>query len=92
MHTDNEIEQNSILHESIMEILDNQIKNNDPPKTKEIFDRLIEQCISKKEVRRLIGCVIAAEIYDIMKNQQSFNQERYIQRLNRLPEMPWAND
>ena len=37
---------------------------------------------------RQLAVVVAAEIYDIMKNEEPFNQERYIKRLNDLPQEP----
>jgi len=69
-------------------VVRNQIRQNDPPETKQTYDRLIKEGFPKEEVMRQLALVVAAEIYDVMKNKEPFNQERYIKRLNNLPEEP----
>lgn len=80
---------NPHLHAAIMEIVENQLKSNDPPETKTTFNRLIAEGHSKKEAKRLIACVVSSEIFDILKNEEQFNQTRFIKALDNLPEMPW---
>jgi hypothetical protein len=75
-----------------MEVLDNQLRDNEPPETRETFERLKRQGIDEEETRRLIACVIAAEIFDVMKTKAPFNRERFVSRLETLPEMPWMDD
>jgi len=31
---------------------------------------------------------VAAEVFDILKRQEAFNPERFVQALNNLPEIP----
>lgn len=69
-------------------VVRNQIRQNDPPETKQTYDRLIKEGFPKDEVMRQLAVVVAAEIYDVTKNKEPFNQERYIKRLNNLPEEP----
>jgi len=82
---------NETLKRVIMDVLDNQLESGDPPETKQTYDRLLGNGIDKKETRRLIACVIAGEIFDIMKEQKPFDQERFAKRLADLPETPWLN-
>ncbi len=35
-----------------------------------------------------LAVVVASEIFDVMKNKEPYNQERYINRLNDLPKEP----
>jgi len=81
-------ETNPLLGEEMKKVVRNQIKQNDPPETKQTYDRLIKEGFPKDEVMRQLAVVVAAEIYDIMKNEEPFNQERYIKRLNDLPQEP----
>ena len=81
-------ETNPLLGEEMKKVVRNQIKKNDPHETKQTYDRLIKEGFPKEEVMRQLAVVVAAEIYDIMKNEEPFNQERYIKRLNDLPQEP----
>ena len=76
----------------IMEVVENQIRGNDPPQTKQTLMRLMETGHSEREAKRLIGCAVSAEIFDVLKNQEPFNLERFVKALDRLPEMPWAEE
>ena len=80
---------NPHLKAAILEVVDNQIRDNDPPETKKTFNRLMKEGHSSKEAKRLIGCVVSAEIFDVLKNKKEFNLNRFVNALNRLPKMPW---
>ena len=77
------------MRKIFLEIIDNQIRDNNPPETKETLDRLISEGISEKEAKDLIGCVVISEIFDVLKNKEEFNEERYIAALDKLPDQPW---
>ena len=84
---ENTIEPNPHLKAAIMEVVENQIRHGDPPETKETFDRLLAEGHGEDETRRLIGCVVVSEIFNIMKNSEPFDATRYAQALSRLPEL-----
>jgi len=81
-----------VLHAAIMKVVDNQLRSNDPPQTQQTFKRLIDAGISEKEAKRLIACVVSAEIFDVLKKQKPFNLERFVKGLDKLPAMPWDDD
>lgn len=83
---------NPYLQAAIMEVVENQLRNNDPPRTRQTFRRLIEAGYSEEEAKRLIGCVVSAEIFDILKKNEPFNLDRFVKALNKLPEMPWEEE
>lgn len=83
------METNPRLKGVILQVVDNQLRANDPPETKQTLDRLISEGYSKKEAKELIGCVVSSEIFDIMKKQEEFNLERFVNLLKRLPKLPW---
>jgi hypothetical protein len=78
--------------ESIFHIIDNQIKNNDPPETTLTFKRLKEEGFDDFTVKQLIGQCVAVEIYDMLKNKRPFDKERFINHLNNLPEEPFEEN
>jgi hypothetical protein len=69
------------LQAAIIEVVENQLRNNDPPQTGQTFKRLIEAGDSEKEAKRLIGCVVSAEIFDVLKKNEPFNLDRFIKCL-----------
>ncbi len=83
------MESRKIVKATILEVVDTQIRNNDPPETSQTFDRLIREGHSKEEAKRLIGCVVTSEIFDILKKMEEFDISRFVKALNKLPEMPW---
>ena len=80
---------NPHLNAAVMEVVENQLRDGDPPETKQTFDRLLAEGHDEAEARRLIGCVVVAEIFDVLKKQEPFNPQRFAKGLARLPAMPW---
>ena len=80
---------NPVLKQAILEVVDNQIRDLNPPQTKATYERLRKEGYSDAEARRLIGCVVSSEIFDVLKQQQPFNLDRFIRGLNRLPLLSW---
>ncbi|MCC3358812.1 hypothetical protein [Bacillus sp. REN16] len=74
------------LKSKILEIVDNQIKINDPSCTKETLERLVDLGYSEIESKEMIGRVLVEEMYDLLKNQVPFNEKRYAEKLSMLPE------
>jgi hypothetical protein len=80
---------NELLREQILQVVENQLRTNDPPETKQTYKRLTESGISDEDARIYIGQCVVVEIYDVLKNQQPFNQERFVSNLKKLPEEPF---
>ena len=76
------------LRAAIMEVVDNQLRDNTPPETRQTLARLIGQGYSTAEAKRLIAHVVVSEIFDILKQGQPYNQARYVAALHRLPQTP----
>jgi hypothetical protein len=79
---------NPHLRAAILEVVDNQITNDNPPETRQTYDRLLREGISAYDAKSLIGSVVAVEIFEVLKRQEPFNPQRFVQALNRLPELP----
>jgi hypothetical protein len=82
------MESNPHLQQAILEVVQNQLDANDPPETNQTYKRLLEEGYTEKDAKRLIGCVVSAEIFDILKKQQEFDHKRFVEALNKLPKMP----
>jgi len=79
---------NPHLKAAFLEVVNNQITNNEPPETRQTLGRLISEGISEDDARIYIAQAVCVEMWDVMKNQKTFNKERYIRNLQKLPEEP----
>ena len=75
---------NPYLKSTILEVVDNQLNENNPPETKQTLDRLIGLGYSETKAKEMIGTVVVKEIYCVMKDNQPFNNERFVVELNKL--------
>jgi len=82
------METNEELRKQIFEIVEKQIKNNDPPETNIAFNRLVKMGYSDFETKQLLGQCVAVEIFNIMKHGIKFDDKRYINNLKQLPNEP----
>lgn len=78
--------------EAIIEIVENQIRDNQPPKVRETLDRLLTLGICREEAIKYISCALSVEVFGVLKNSEEFNAERYARNLGSLPEMPWDDE
>ncbi len=80
---------NEAVTQAILEVVANQLRDNNPPETKQTYARLKIAGYSDEDARILIGQVVMCEIFDVLKQGQVFNHERFVARLTKLPEEPY---
>jgi hypothetical protein len=80
------------LREAILEVIKSQIKENDPPETKQTLDRLLREGFPKEEALKLIGYVVASEVFTVLKENRNYDHAKYISALNALPKLPWEKE
>lgn len=78
-----------IARNAIFEILDNQLAEGNPPETRDTLARLLADGHSEQEPRRLIACVVASEIFAVVKGGREFDNRKYAQALHALPHLSW---
>lgn len=76
----------------LLEVLENQLADNNPKRVKETLLRLTMTGHSREEAMLLMACALAEEIMTVTQQQVSFDEQRYAALLDKLPEMPWADD
>jgi hypothetical protein len=69
---------NHRLRKAILEVIHTQIRDNDPPETKQTL--------------RLIGYVVASEVFSVLKENRQYDRKKYISALNNLPRLPWEKE
>ena len=68
-----------------LEVVENQLRDDDPRETRETFDRLVEEGHTEAEAKRLIAAVVLVEIGEVLRTNAPFNHSRFIVALDRLP-------
>ena len=86
------MEINSELRDQLFEIIDNQIKGNDPPETKLTYERLRGEGFDDFQTKQLIAQCLAVELFEMMKVQRLFDRDKFVENLNRLPEEPFEQE
>ena len=72
------------LKKLILEVADNQLKDNDPPAARKAYDKLVEAGYSVHEAKEKIGAIVIEEIYDVMKENQPYDEKKYAQALENM--------
>jgi hypothetical protein len=77
---------------AFLEVIENQIRSNDPPETKQTLDRLLKEGFSREESLKYIACALVGELFGVLKRESSYDHARYIANLKALPKLPWDNE
>ena len=72
------------LKKLILEVVDNQLRDKDPPIVREVYDRLIAEGYSVREAKEKIGEVVLEEMYDVMNENQPYDEKRYTGALKNM--------
>lgn len=75
---------NQNLKMLILEVVDNQLRENDPPATRMTLERLKKLGYDEKIAKEKIAAVFIEEYYELVKNNELFDEERYSRKLNAL--------
>jgi hypothetical protein len=77
---------------AILKAIETQIATNEPPETRQTYERLLKEGHSPEETLKLITCALIGELAGILKNDASYDHARYAANLRRLPKLPWDKD
>ena len=74
---------------ALLEVVENQIRSNDPPEARQTLERLLKQGFSRDQSIKLIGSALIGEVYGVLRSESKYDQARYVASLNALPTLPW---
>lgn len=80
------------VREMLFEVLENQMKENNPPETRKTYQRLLDQGFSREETLRMMAAVVIVEMNDMVKENRTFDEAGYIEALKALPQLPYDED
>ena len=75
---------NKHLQKTMLDVVDNQVKANDPPITKITLERLRESGYSERDAKKKIAAILIEEMYDVLKSEKKFDEKRYANKLSAL--------
>jgi hypothetical protein len=85
-------EDGQVAGEAIVEAVENQLRDNDPPEANNALKRLMCQGESRENAIRYIATALSIEMYEALKNLIPYDEARYIKNLNALPKLPFDED
>lgn len=83
---------NERLQKAILTVVEQQILDNEPPETGATFARLQAQGYTSDEAKKLIGYVVGAEVFGVLRENRKFDADGFTERLRALPKLPWEGE
>lgn len=75
---------NPRLKKYLLEVVENQLRDNDPPISRITLSRLIEAGYTREQAKEKIAAVVIGHIYDMMKDGKPFDGAAYERDLKEL--------
>jgi hypothetical protein len=82
---------NPRLRQTILEVVENQLRDGTPPETRATLARLMSEGHSRQQAVDLIGAVVSTEIFEVLQQGRPYDSARYVAALRALPRMPWED-
>ena len=77
---------------AILAAVKEQIESSDSPHVGENYKRLIKAGHEEAEVMKLLGSVLATEMWEISTQGREYDEKQYIDRLEKLPDTTWMDE
>lgn len=71
------------LRSSIIEAVENQLRDNNPPFVAEIFSSLQRKGCCRRQARTVIASVLLEEIYDVARGTREYDEKKYEKALRK---------
>lgn len=68
---------NMRLKKQILEVVENQLRINEPKCTRETLERFMAEGIGRQQAKEMIAAVLLEEMYYVLKDKEPFNEEQY---------------
>lgn len=75
---------NPYLKAAILEVVENQLRENNPPETRQTFERLLAAGYSRQRAMEMIGAALVEEIWTILHDKKAFDRARFAALLEKL--------
>lgn len=75
---------NPHLKAAILEVVENQIREDNPPETRQTLERLLAAGYSRQQAVEMIGSAVVEEIWAVLHDNKPFDRERFVAVLEKL--------
>ena len=75
---------NPHLKAAILEVVENQLRDGDPPETRQTLQRLLAAGYSRKQATEMIGSAVVEEIWAVLHDHKPFDRARFTALLEQL--------
>ncbi len=77
---------NPHLKGAILEVVENQLRENNPPETRQTFERLLATGYLRQEAMEMIGSAVFGEIWAVLKENKPYDAVTYRAALEKILE------
>lgn len=84
MFLDKLFNRKKLRRETMIEVIDNQLEDDDPPGIVAAFERLKSEGHEADEVKKMFAAVFEGELYKLNGPNDGFNREFYLKTLEAL--------
>jgi hypothetical protein len=77
------------LRRAVLQVVEQQLRDNLPAVTRQTFARLVREGFAEDEAKKLIGYVVAAEVFGVLREGRRYSEQRFTAKLQALPRPPW---
>ena len=78
------MEVNYRLKALLLEVVENQIRDNNPKITKQTFERLVADGYDEVTAKEMIAAVVVGDLYHMLKDKKTFNEKQFTNKLSKL--------
>jgi hypothetical protein len=78
--------ENSAARAALLEAVDNQLRDGDPPETRTTLERLLREGHSREQARRMIAFALVIEMNAMIRDGRNFDHASYAAELDALPQ------
>lgn len=75
---------NPHLKAAILEVVENQLREGDPPETRQTLERLLTAGYPRQQAIEMIGSAVVEEIWSILHERKPFDRTRFTAFLEQL--------
>ncbi len=77
---------NPQLNAAVLKVVKNQLRDLNPPETKQTYDRLLAAGYDDAKARQMIGQVVLTEIVAVLQSGKPYDEQRFTAALAKLPD------
>ena len=82
--SDPDDEINPFMHITIHQIVETQIRTEKPPEVERVFQGLKDKGQDRHDAIHAIGAIFVEYLFDVLKNGNEFDQEKYVADIKQL--------